>query len=97
MKINFDAVLVHIDGKPLQVDKSDMTLKFACTESLMAAIREDETATGAVKITRYELAVKVNVGGEVEISPEEASLLKERIGKVFGVAVVGPAYKLLNG
>lgn len=97
MKINFDAVLHHIDGKPLKTQESEMTLKTASVESLMAIIREDEQATGAVKLARYELAVKVNAGGEVDLTPEEAAILKDRIGKVFGVAVVGPAYKLLNG
>lgn len=97
MKINFDTTLIHLDGTKLKVKDADMSLKFAATEALMQIAESDRTASGEAKYKRYELAVKVNAGGEVEITPEEAALLKQRIGEIFGPAVVGPAYKLLNG
>lgn len=98
MKINFDSTLKHIDGKDLTIKEGvGLTLKAACIESLMQITDSDRNASGEVKFKRYELAVKVSAGGEVEITPEEATMLKERVGEVYGPAVVGPAYKLLNG
>jgi hypothetical protein len=97
MKINFDAFLIHLDGKPLTDKNGDVNLKTVAVESLMVVIESDRTTKGEVKFMRYKLAEKVNSGGEVELTPEEAAMLKQRIGDVFGTAVVGPAFKLLNG
>lgn len=91
MKVDVDTTLKHIDGNDLP-----LTLKKACIEALMAQTQDDR-ASGEVKFKRYELAVKVNSGATVDISPEEAAMLKDLIGKVYGPGVVGPAYKLLNG
>jgi hypothetical protein len=97
MKVNFDSKLLHLDGQVLKNRDADFTLKSAAIEALMNIAESDRTAKGEDKFKRYELAVKVNAGGEVEITPEEATLLKQRIGEVYGPAVIGPAYKLLNG
>lgn len=96
MKINFDTTLKHIDGQDLTDEKKKpIALKAVCIEALMQIVPNEHTS-GTVKFERYQLAKKVN-GGEVEITPEEVTMLKERIGVVYGVAVVGPAYTLLNG
>lgn len=97
MKINFDSQLVHLDGVALKTNDVPLTLKGASIEALMTLVESDRKASGEVKFKRYELAVKVKGGGEVEVTPEEIVMLKERIGEVYGPAVVGPAYKLLNG
>lgn len=97
MKINFDSVLKHISGENLKTNGEDLTLKGASIEALIAIAESDRNATGEDKFKRYEIAMKVNAGGEVELTPEEVAVIKKRVGEVFGVAVVGPAYKLLNG
>jgi len=99
VKINADAVLTSFEGKAiLAVDgKSDATLKGIAVMSLMTMIDADKGMQGDEKLKLYELACKVNAGGDVELSPEEAALIKKRIGLMFGPAVVGPAFKILNG
>lgn len=97
MKINFNTVLTHIDGEPLKNKGKELTLKAASVEALMMILESDRSATGEAKFKCYELAAKVHGGDEVEITPEDATLLKKRIGEAYGAAVVGPAYKLLNG
>lgn len=98
MKIDFNSTLKHIDGKDLTVTdaKIGLTLKAVCIEALMQIVPH-ESPSGEVKFKRYELALKVNEGGATDITPEEATMLKECIARVYGVAVVGPAWKLLNG
>lgn len=98
MKLDFNAILVGLDGKPmLGKDKTEATLKEVAVEALMAVTENDRGASGEDKFKNYELAAKVYAGGEIEITPEQAALLKRRIGECYGPVVVGPAYKLLNG
>lgn len=97
MIVNFDSNLPDLNGKPLpKNDKEALPLKDVCIEALMAMVME-ERVNGETKFKRYELALKINKGGEIDVTPEEATMLKERIGTMFGPAVVGPAFKILNG
>jgi hypothetical protein len=97
MKVNFDSKLCNIDGTTITSNNEDLLLKKVSIEALMMLSDSDRGSSGEVKFKRYELALKISVGGEVEISPEEAATLKARIGEVYGPAVIGPAWKLLNG
>lgn len=96
MKINVDTVLKQLNGLPLKEGDNDFTLKSAAIEALML-MSPDDQAGGEEKFSRYNLAIKVNAGGEVELTPEEAAMIKQRIGKIFGPSVLGPAWTLLNG
>lgn len=102
MKINFDTVLKGLDGAALKFATSveetrDMTLKDASISGLTSHVAGDEHTSGEDKFKRYQLAQKVYAGGEVELTPEESSLIKQRIGKCYGPVVVGPAFVALNG
>lgn len=99
MKINVDTVMASIDGQPLKGPdgKSDATLKNISVVALMTMFDQDKAMQGDEKLRLYEMATKINAGGEIELAPEDVVLLKKRIGFAYGPAVVGPAYKLLNG
>ena len=64
----------------------------------MANIQEqgDKLEKGTVKIKRYELARKINEGGEVEVTAEDISMIKERVGIAFGTLIVGSVYDILE-
>jgi hypothetical protein len=96
MKINFDQELKGLDGEALKEGDKAFTLKRAAVEALVA-LAPDDRANGEEKCKRWQLAVRVNGGGEVELSPEEAAMVKERIGRLYGPLVIGPAWQLLNG
>jgi hypothetical protein len=100
MKINFDSELKALDGAALQTggnESKPFTLKLAAVEALMRDTDQDAKQSGEQKLKRFDLAERIFKGGEIEITPEEAALIKERIGKGFTPAVVGPAFRLLNG
>lgn len=98
MKIDFSAPLISIKGEKMKdTEKADLALKDVCIEALMAVVPSDERTSGETKYKRFQLAEKIVGGGEVELTPDEAVILKDRIGVCYGPAVVGPAYKLLNG
>jgi hypothetical protein len=96
MKINFDSELKSIKGEVLKNGEAAFTLKDASIEALVA-MSQDDRSDGTEKFKRYQLAVKVNAGGEIEITPEESAMLKDRIGRLYGPVVIGPAFVLLNG
>jgi hypothetical protein len=99
MKIDFDTVLKRLDGKPLQVPDGDSTknanLSFVATEALMAFDPQSKES-GENKAKFWALAMRVAKGGEVELTVEEVSMLKQKIGENFAPVVVGPAWELLE-
>lgn len=102
MKIDFSAVLKNLDGSPLlrqsqvaDAQPAPMTLAHAACDALI--LPDQQQQSGDEKAAQFTLAMKIVKGGEVEITPEDAALIKKRIGAAFGPLVVGRAYELLNG
>ena len=98
MKVNFATVLTGLDGEPIKTppvgtgEPGVLTLADAAKNALMNIEQGED---GAAKFKCWELAMKAN--GEVELTAEEAALIKKKIGNIYSPLVVGPAYKLLNG
>jgi hypothetical protein len=99
MKRNLDAHLVNHKGEPLKEGAGEnaktIPLHVICLSALMTDI-EGERLSGPDKFAMYQLAGKVCNGGVVDLTTEELAKIKERVGKIYGIAVVGPAYKLLE-
>jgi hypothetical protein len=99
MNIDFSAPLLDLNGRPIRYsdagEQRDMQLRDACVDALMST--SGSLADGKAKFAVFELAERINKGGVSEVSPEEATLLKEKIGVAWTANVVGPAYRLLNG
>lgn len=101
MKIKFSTVLLALDGTSLKkqdakgTDLGIMTLAHASTEALLAYSEDSGTA----KFEAYEIARKIKEAGdgELEITPEDAGKIKDKIARIYSPAVVGPAFVLLNG
>ena len=49
-----------------------------------------------VKFDRFKLAEKIYGQGGVELSLDEAKMIKDRIGEVCSPNVIGPAWKILD-
>lgn len=94
MKIDMTQKLVDFRGKPV-IEKEKTTLGDAAIKALMA-ITADEKPDGAESFKNYQLADKVHDNAECELTVEETAKIKERIGMVFGPAIVGPAYLLIE-
>lgn len=97
-KINVKQELFSLDGKALVAESgTTLTLRSACVNSLMAMYDSERDLSGEAKLKRYLLATKIHTEEEPDLSSEEISMLKELIGKAYGVAVVGPAFLILEG
>lgn len=95
MKINFEQKIFSIKGKPIKGnDGSDLDLETVCGSSLLTA---GQNLNGEASFKQYKLAKKISSGGEVEITVEEAAMIKDLVGKNWGPVVVGPVYEILEG
>lgn len=103
MKRNFDFVFKNLNGTELKdgdaavagLDAA-LSIKTAAVNSLMSTFEADRNLSGDEKLKRYQLAVKINGGGEVDLTAEEIALLKLLIGRAYPPLVVGQAYLLLE-
>lgn len=93
MKVNFDSVLVDLDGEPIVERGEEIMLKKVCINALLNPEQEE----GAVKAEKYVLALDINKGGERELKSEDIVLIKKCVGKAFGPIIVGQVFDLLEG
>jgi hypothetical protein len=97
LKINFSFQPVDlVSGKPLKDGEKDATLASICVQALMAQTPEDANMAADEKVQAYVIASRIIKAGVVEVSVEEASLLKKRVGKLFGPMVVGQCLPALD-
>jgi hypothetical protein len=95
MKIDFKSKLLSL-GNEIKEDEGNkvFTLGSACILALLRA----PTDEGEVKFKRAKLAERIHVAHQyLDITPEESTVLKEVIGRVFAPHVVGASWDILNG
>lgn len=102
MKVKMGALLMDLDGDVLKREGKnkelvDTTLKWACIQALLGLYRDEQDMDGEEKAKRYELARRLTVEAEPDLSVDELAKLKKLVGKAFGPSLVGPAYQLLEG
>ena len=98
MKVNFEQALEGLDRKPLMDGETPVTLGAVAVNALMTPMEGDDKLTGDDKLAHWLLAGRIqNATGPLDITPEEATKIKDRIGRGFAPAVVGPAFIILNG
>lgn len=100
MVINVSETLKSFDGQTMkdsdgQGNIIDATLKLALINALLAPVQNE---SGVEKVKKYELARKIyKAENEVELTVEELSLCKKRVGEVFpNPIVVGQVTELLE-
>jgi hypothetical protein len=94
VKIDFMQELKDFAGEPLQLQKDgpNLTLKEAITISIRSALQEDAHAPLADKIALDRIGELVyQDGGEIDTG--QATIIKERIAKVFTAPAVSGAVK----
>ena len=104
MKINFDRLINDLDGKPVKeratdekgkrIPDKEVSLKRVCINALV--LQTDEKIDGPEQVTRFDLATKINAGGEINLETDEISKIKTLVSKIYGVIVVGRAFDLLE-
>lgn len=98
MKVDFSTVLTDFKGHPLADGKGpSLTLGVAAENALVGMTPQAQQESGEQKYRNWKLAQLASVGGVVDLTPEDAAVIKAKIGEFYSAAVVGPAYELLNG
>jgi hypothetical protein len=101
MQIDFSQALTNLDGTPLAQANLEggqpipITLRLTATEALCRPT-DERGMTGAQKFERFSLALRINQGDPVELTPEEVATIKQRIGETMPPIIVGRAYQLLD-
>jgi hypothetical protein len=100
MMINFNAAITNLDGEELKMRLDadrvvPMTLGRIASEALLS---EDRDANAQKKVERFALAVRCYEAKEpVELTPEQVSVIRERIGAVCTTMIVGRCFGMLDG
>jgi len=70
------------------------TLRMALVNALLSPVQKE---SGVEKIKKYDLAMKIHKNDKVDLTAEEITLLKARVGEVFPVLIVGQVFEILEG
>ncbi len=98
MKLDLTKGLVNVNGDILKTPTGEVaTVGLTITQSLLTELNGDEKLEGVKKAELFNLWFdKIKDKKEADFKPEEVVLIKERIGKAYGMLVVGQMYKLLD-
>lgn len=94
---NLDVTVLDMDDNPVPKEKGiPLLLKDVAITALNGNYADEQSLSGEEKFKRFDLAMKVNKGGEQDYTPEEIVLIKRIIGKAYGPLIVGRAFEVLN-
>ena len=96
MKINVNQVLKSFDGKVIKDAGNDVMLSEVITRALIEPMK-DESPNGNDSLRRHLLAQRVfEAKDDVEVSVEELSEIKNRVGSYFYAMISAPALLLID-
>lgn len=96
MKIDMTAALKAVNGDDLMGDDgAPVPLRTVVQNALLGTARGDDALDGPAKLALWDMA-KAAQGDEAEYSAEEVALIKSRIAKIYGAAIVGPAFSIID-
>ena len=98
MLVKTDVVLKTLTGETMKDSDGkgeviDATLKLCICNALLSTVQNEK---GIDKVKKYDLAMKCYKNDEVELTPEEVSLIRERVGEIFSPIVVGQVFEVLK-
>lgn len=98
MLIDFKKEILNLKNEPLKLpDGSKLLLGGVCEEALMGNFPDESGLSGADKVKRFGLAIKISKEFlPIEITIEEAAELKRLVAKAYGPLVVGRAWEALE-
>jgi hypothetical protein len=96
MRVHVAQQLTDYEGRKLVDGKDPVTFRRVFATALNASDEKDRP--GPEKMAQiYALSVKLYSGEEIELTLEEATLIKEQVGKVYNPLVYGRTVDLLEG
>lgn len=100
MKVDFNALITDLAGKPLPQTTDDSpaaTLGYIVANALIAVTEASRNEDASKKVKSFDLALKVHAGGVLDFKAEELTLMKEKVNQAYPSAlVVARAYELLE-
>lgn len=110
MQIDTTQVLRNVWGAPIidrpavpatETDAAkpavELTIGMVCASAFLTPVKGDEAQTGIEeKVQAYRMAKKFADGGVVDLTVEDLGLVRQRIAKVYLLAVAGPALEMLD-
>ena len=100
MKIDFSARIVNLDGEPVEENGVVLTLGSLSINALLATLADlrgqTEQLPGTEKVRQATLAQKIHTEGSVDLSAEDITMLKDRIGRAYSPLAVMQAWQLLD-
>ncbi len=96
MRIKVTDVLTDYEGRQIYDGKEPVTYRKVFATALNTISEQDRPP--AEEMARiYELSVRLYSGAEIELTIEDAVLIKEKVGKVYNPLVFGRARDVLEG
>lgn len=106
MKVKTNTPIVSLEGKPIKVPVSDeknadlapLTMGKAMEVALLSQIEGERNTEPMASFDRYRLAERIHDAKDtVEITIDEAKLIKDRVAKIFGPLILGRVWTALEG
>lgn len=91
MKVNLTEHVKDFNGEPIQMNGHSLTVGMACAIALNNNTGEPECA-----VERGLLAMRLYHAGEIEISPEEAAMVRKELGKALSPVVAAQVHVALS-
>jgi len=92
--LNLNQVLVDLDQQPFA---DGATYKTVILSSLLATLPGDEKAGAKEKVSLFQLSMKVHdQADDCDLTSEEITLIKDRVGRAFAPLVVGRVFALID-
>lgn len=86
-----DAVLPGVNGEP-----ETAYLGRVCAMAMFAQLPGDEKLQGLEKAHIGDLGLQFYAGGEINLSPEDAVIVRQRVGAAFSPLIVARVYKAIG-
>ena len=101
MKITTNQVLKDYEGKDIieesaKGEKRTITIRDVFSVALNTQTK-DEVITAEEKAKVFQISTKLYTGNEVDLTVDQLSLIKERVGKIYNPLVYGRVCELIDG
>lgn len=96
MRVNLMQPITDLDGKTLNHEGKELILKDVIVQSLSAPLQEDRGGSTERIAERWALTVQIYGADEVDLTPEQLTMIRDRIVKFFTLVPAGRALDLLK-
>ena len=111
MQIDVTRKLMTIDSKPIDIPDSEaceacgrqrvngrvMLLRNAMVDALLGGYDDEAKLSGADKVERYQIALRVQNEDAPEMTIQDLALIQELVAKRYAPLVTGQVWMMLEG